>query len=69
MNIPDDLKVDIRGGYLTLTCGMKHVQLALGGRYGVFCRGPVAWRELHMAYLWPALAQFAAQQSEDGANA
>lgn len=55
---PDDLTVDIRGGYLTLMSGGQAVRLEIGGRYGVFRNGAVRWETLLMMRILPALAQF-----------
>lgn len=64
MTVPDDLRVDIRGGVLILASQGRVVELNLAGRHGVLCDGPVAWSRLVLASLAPALWQLQAPTQE-----
>jgi len=57
VTVPDDLRVEIRGGHLLLTSQGRTVDLDIAGRSGVFRDGPVRWSRLVLLYLAPALWQ------------
>jgi hypothetical protein len=54
--VPENLTVDIREGHLFLSASGITVDLEIGGRYGVFHRGPMPWSQLLRNHLAPALS-------------
>ena len=58
IEIPDDLRVDIRKGKLRLHANNRTVELEISTRGGgIFHDGSVLWRDLWQRYVVPALYQ------------